>query len=496
VFHVGCCFISVLFTFTVTFRPFRNTPQEQESYFQIDPIGRPATRCILQRLIQFVSVNIMRFLFVFIVSSVSSLVSSVSSLAAQEAGSAPPDGGLSAVVEGPRATNTSPGSADEPLELKRQTANQLWSAGKITEAANRYREILRRDELDTSQISHRGVDLFSLGSMLVELNRFDEAKSCFERVLVLYRDHPVDSAEVLASLAGVQIIQGSFVEAERSLKIAIAAFTKYVGANDIRTARAWNINAWLYTIWGRISDAEEASRKAQAIAEHVMPPDNVERCRFLDYRAEYLAAIGRFTDAEKLWRQATALLQKSQGEASPQYDSIYLHLAQAYSWTGEYKLAQGMLKQFLEIERQFLPAGSIAQAVGLAELGNTYTHLRQYADAESTLMRSMDMLARFSHSVPLTDAFVGAYLGDYYMSRGRWSDAENSYRKAMELRRQAAPDSALVAASMTELAAALEKLKRKDEAKKFKEQAQAILAVQHNPGSSGQTVDVKSFRAK
>jgi tetratricopeptide (TPR) repeat protein len=419
----------------------------------------------------------MRFVVLFIVAS-------VSSLAAQEQGAA-------ALLDGSSLTG-----ADAALESKRRAANELWTRGKVAEAADRYREILHGDELDGSKISHRGADLFSLGSVLVELNHLDEAKSCFERALAFYQDHPIDSAEVRVSLAGIQIIQGSFAEAERGLKTAIAALTKYVSTNDVRTARAWNVTAWLYTIWGRLNNAEEASRKAQTIAERVLPPDNVERCRFLDYRAEYLAAMGRFSDAERLWRQATDLLAKSAVDTISQYDSVYLHLAQAYSWTGDYTLAQEMLNQFLSIERKILPTGSIAQAVGLAELGNTYTHLRQYADSESNLTSSMDMLARLPSQVPLAKAFVKTYLGDYYMARGRSPEAESSYRNAMELRQQAAPESALLAASMSKLAAALEKLKRKDEAKKYKEQAQAIQAVQHNPAYRGETVDVKSFRAK
>ena len=422
---------------------------------------------------------------------------SVFTLAAQDhsAAAGPSDAGGPSTVE--RMTNGSPQSgADATLDARRLSARKFWADGKIADAADEYRQVLRADQSTAKPNPHVGADLFSLGSVLVELNRLDEAKSCFEQALAFFHDRPVDAAEVRLSLAGIQVIEGAFAEAENSLKNAIDAFTSGVGVNDIRTARAWNISAWLYTIWGRMNEAEGASRKAEAIADRVLAPDSVERCRFLDYRAEYLAAIGRFADAEKLWRKATDLLQKAAGNANPQYDAVYLHLAQAYSWTGDYKPAQEMLKQFLDIERKIAPTGSIAQAVGLAELGNTYTQLHRYPDAESYLAGSVDMLARLPNAVPLTNAFVEAYFGDYYMSRGRWLDAENSYRKALDLRRQAAPGSALVAGSMSGLAAALEKLKRKDEAKKYREEAQAILAVQHNPAYSGDTVDVKSFRGK
>jgi len=368
--------------------------------------------------------------------------------------------------------------------------------GKIAEAAAIYRELVRGDQISTPPSPYTGADLFALGSVLVELNRMDDAKWCFVRALTLFEDDPVDAAQVRLSLGGIQVVQGLFAEAENNLKIATAALLKNVGENDIRTARAFNVSSWLYTIWGRLNEAEEASGKAEAIANRALPPDSPEHARFLDYRAEYLAAIGRYAEAERTWRRATTLLEKRLGDSSPQYDSVYLHLAQAYSITGDYKQAQDMLKRFLAIEEKLIPGGSLAQAVGLAELGNTYTRLRQYSDAESTLTSSIVMLARLPDPVPLTNALLGTYLGDYYMTQGRWSDAESSYRGALELRQAAAPASTLVGASLKDLAGALDKLKRKDEAKKYKERAQEILAAHYNPGYSGDTVDVKAFREK
>ena len=404
------------------------------------------------------------------------------------------EGGVSTSAKNPVPDVS--GDSDPAQGEKRHATNQLLREGKFSEAAANYRELVRSDQLTTPASPHIGADLFALGSVLMELNRVDDAKSCFERALTIFKNNPIDAAQVRLSLGGAQVVQGLFAEAEASLRSATATLEQSVGANDIRTARAYNVSSWLYTLWGRLNDAEGVSNKADAIANRVLAPDNVERTRFLDYRAEYLAATGRYADAERLWRRATALLEKNLGDASPQFDSVYLHLAQVYSLTADYKEAQRMLKRFLDIEQKLVPGGSLAQAVGLAELGNTYTRLHQFSDAESTLTNSMVMLQRLPGPIPVTSAFIGTYLGDYYMTQGRWSDAENSYRQALELRQAAAPTSTLVANSMNDLASALDKLKRKDEAKKYKTQAQEILAVHYNPAYSGNTVDVKAFREK
>lgn len=385
---------------------------------------------------------------------------------------------------------------DPVMNAMRHTAKRLWNDGKMSEAVAAYRELIRQDDLTKPPSPFTGVDLFALGSILVELNRLDDATGCFNRALSVFKDRPIDAAEVKLSLGGLQVIRGLFAEAQESLLSARETFTKYIGLNDIRTARAWNVSGWLYTIWGRMNEAEEASSQADAIADRVLAPDSIERVRFLDYRAEYLAAIGHYADAEKLWQRATSMIDKVVGESSSQFDSVYLHLAQVYSLTGDTREAQAMLKRFLAIEQKLVPAGSLAQAVGLAELGNTYTHLHQYADAESTLNRSMDMMARLPSGVPLTNAFIGTYLGDFYVTQRRWSDAETLYRQALQLRQAAAPTSTLVAASLYDLAYVLDKLRRKDEAKKYKDQAQAILGGHFNPAYTGNTVDVKSFRGK
>ncbi len=206
--------------------------------------------------------------------------------------------------------------------------------------------------------------------------------------------------------------------------------------------------------------------------------------------------VGRYTDAEKVWREAAAIGEKALGEATSSYDVVWLHLGHLYSSVGEYKEAQEALERFLSIEGKVMPRGSLAQGVALGELGNTYAHLKDHSEAERTLTRSMDMLRTIPGNVPLANALVGSYLGDYYMSQRRWSDAADQYQLVLATRQQLIPNTALVADSMGALSKALAKLNRKDEAKRYKKQALAILSQQRSPLYSGETVDVKSLRAQ
>ncbi|HTS50037.1 MAG TPA: tetratricopeptide repeat protein [Bryobacteraceae bacterium] len=328
-----------------------------------------------------------------------------------------------------------------------------------------------------------------------ELRR--SAKADFQRALGIVRDQPLSEAELRVSMGSLFALQGSFSDAEANLKSAIATFTKYAGPNDLRTAKAWNGLGWLYTARGSMQSADEALRKADSIAYSAVPSGSVDRIPFLDYRAEWLMQVGKYTDAERLWREAAAIGAQRLGKESPSYDVVWLHMGHLYTSIGEYKEAQDALERFLSIEAKVMPRGSLAQGVALGELGNTYAHLKDHSEqAEPTLLRSMDMLRTIPGNVPLANALVGSYLGDYYMSQRRWSDAANQYQLVLETRQELIPNTALVANSMGSLAKALEKLNRKHEAKRYKKQAQAILSQQYNPLYSGNTVDVKSFRAR
>lgn len=376
----------------------------------------------------------------------------------------------------------------------RQRANDLWSQGKMSQAAGDYLEIVRKEQGAGGPSAQLPVDLYAVGSLSIELNKLQDAKSYYERSVEMLKNQPVAAAEVRVSLGGLLALLGSFSAAEVQLKTAIADIKRAAGPNDMRLAKAWNNLGWLYTAWGKMNQAGTALHKAEAILDRASAPESVARIHFLDYQAEFLGQLGRYSEAERKWRKAIALAEKSAGKNSPRFDTLFLHLAQMYSWVGEYKSAQENLEHFLSIESRIVPAGSISQAVALGELANSYTHLREYVQAESHFMQSLGMMENIPDKVPLANALISGYLGDYYMTQRQWAQAADQYRRALETRQKLIPNSALVAGSMTSLSNALERLKRKDEAKNYKKQAQAIMADQRNPLYRGETVDVKSFR--
>ena len=394
------------------------------------------------------------------------------------------------------STESKPSPASIGLEEQRREARKLWLDGKIAQAAKQYREILDVSEKSGHRDPHLAGDLYANGSLAVEMDQLSEAQAYFQRALNAAHSQPLSDAEVRSSLGSLFALQGSFSQAETYLKSSIQTFTEHAGANDLRTARAWNVLGWIYTASGEINQATDAVQKAETITDRVLPPDSVERIPFLDHHAELLSQIGKYSDAERLWREAARIDQTSRGYNDSQFDVILLHMGHMYASIGEYEPAQEALEHFLSIEQRVMAEGSLAQAIALGELGNTYAHMKDHSEAEPTLKQSIEMLRTIPGKVPLANALVGTYLGDYLMSQQRWSEAADQYRRSLETRQAVVPHTALVANTMTALSRALEKLKQKAEAKRYRKAAEAILSEQSNPFNSGNTVDVKSFRAR
>ena len=386
--------------------------------------------------------------------------------------------------------------AQSSLEQLRRSAKQLWSQGELAQAAKQYREVLSLDEKSGDTSLHVAADLYANGSLAVEMDQLSDAKVYFQRSMDRVRGKPLSEAQLRSSIGSLLALEGNFSEAEANLKMAIAGFAKYAGTNDLRTAKAWNSLGWVYMTSGSMNKAGAALDRAQSIVDHAMAPDSTERVPFLDYHAEFLAQMARYSEAERLWHQALAIVEKSLGTGQPQFDVLLLHLGHMYASIGEYSAAKEALERFLSIEEKAVPGGSLAQGVALGELGNVYAHLKDNANAEPTLAKSMDMLRSIPGNVPLAGALVGTYLGDYFMSRQRWSEAADQYRQVLDTRQKLVPNTALVAGTMNAFSMALDKLKEKAAARRYKKQAEAILAEQRNPVYRGYTVDVKSFSTR
>jgi tetratricopeptide (TPR) repeat protein len=166
-----------------------------------------------------------------------------------------------------------------------------------------------------------------------------------------------------------------------------------------------------------------------------------------------------------------------------------------YAILGEYKPAEEFLKRSLAAHQDAQGFAAVARAVVQSELATVYGKTHRYSEADPLFQQALQVVDSVEHGVPVGCALVLSRSGDYEMSRHNWQAAESEYRRALKLREATVGDQPIVAASLTALSQALQKLHRKQEAKNCRERAAQILAVQKHPLNIGQTIDVRAFRA-
>ena len=403
--------------------------------------------------------------------------------------------GQSAPV-GEQASTTDAIPGDTTFSGLRHTADDDWRKGDMLHAFSCYQTILRRAGSDSSgQIEP--ADFYAMGTLSAELGHLDEAQQYYQKSLEMLQRQGLSasSGRVYVAAARLSEMEGAYSTAETQLHKAIDLLSHSRSPNDLQSGEAWIALSWHYSVLGRLEDASDAMHKANAVVKG-MAENNPELVDFLDSQAALLAHMGRYAEAERIWNRAIDTADRLVGEDSPEYDSPILHLGQLDAAIGNYQTATKLLERFLAIERRAVPQGSISQAVSMGELGDVYVRLGQRQKAEPLFLDSLRLMDSITGKAPLAYAELLNYVGNYRMSQHNWSDAENQFRRALELRQPVLGKTPLVAQSMLSLSAALEKLKRKDEAKKLKLQAQQIFASQNRVFNSPDTVDVLSFRGE
>src|SRR6266550_3992142 len=107
------------------------------------------------------------------------------------------------------------------LELQLHDARRLVRAGRLAEAAHRFRQHLRSHPLHLES-------LHSLAMIYLQTGQYDEARDCFERALASQPDH----IESLVNHAT------ALLELKR-LEEAVAGYDRVI-ALDSNNAIAWN----------------------------------------------------------------------------------------------------------------------------------------------------------------------------------------------------------------------------------------------------------------
>ena len=186
------------------------------------------------------------------------------------------------------------------MELIVKKAIVAHQEGRLKEAEQLYREILKKIEIDQLNIHN------NLGNLLDGMNRLDEAETSFKKAIELQPKY----AEAHNNLGIVQARQGEFEEAETSYRKAIELKPDYVDAY-------YNL-AILINDFVSIEDAKIIYKKVIKLK-----PDHIDAHNNL---GNILKKLGRLDEAETSYRKAI--------ELKPDYFEAHINLGNTLKEVG------------------------------------------------------------------------------------------------------------------------------------------------------------------
>ncbi len=327
---------------------------------------------------------------------------------------------------------------------------ELQRAGRLDEAAARYRAVLAQDRRQADALNLLGVlsllkgsygeaaELIgravavspqtasyhnNLGEALRALKRMQDAEHAYRRAIAAQPDY----APAHLNLGTVLHAQGRFEEAAAACRAAMAI----TGPTPAALTNLGNIVERL----GRLAEAEECHARAQALA----PADP----EIAMNHGNSLRALGRSDEAIARYQQALAL--------RPDYVAAHYNLGWAHQIQGRLDLAVACYERALALDPLLAEAhnarGGIA--AGQGRLDDAVAFYRRaielrpdYAEALTNLGialkrqgRLEDALQACERAVALKpgDATALVNLGAVLQAQGRLDEAEASYARALAL---------------------------------------------------------------
>jgi tetratricopeptide (TPR) repeat protein len=210
----------------------------------------------------------------------------------------------------------------------------LQAKGDLAGAGHLFRRELRINERRLGYDAFNTVtNRYNLASLLHAQGKLSLARQLYESVLASRqksrsfqrywpKDHPKTAHHpyIATSFNGLGLLlrdQGDLAGAEPCLKRALALREKELGPDDVRTAESLDSLASLRHIQGNFRCARTLFARALAIREKVLGPEHPDTSASLHNLATLLHAQGYLTSAQPLYERALAIRQRAIGTKHP-----------------------------------------------------------------------------------------------------------------------------------------------------------------------------------
>jgi eukaryotic-like serine/threonine-protein kinase len=352
----------------------------------------------------------------------------------------------------------------------------------------------RGEEVTAVQLVERGVEriggldddpplqaelLQTLAGVNLELGRYAEAAGLMERAVAVRRGLPAGEPLISAlNVWGWSLDRlGLPDSAAAAWSEALERGTPLLGEGHETVMAARGNLAVAYGRLGRDAEAEALLREVVEIDRRTRDPDDPDRAPTLNNLGIQLTHQGHYVEAEAMLREALRIRLATVGEDHPWTGMAMDNLGMTLREAGNYDDAEPLLRRGLEIRRAVLGDGHRFFGESLFALG-TLLALRagpgDLEEADALLHRGLDIYVETLGADHPGTAYLLHSLGILERSRGDLDAAAERFRQALVIRRPARRDNPMVTVTSLAALAAVLRLQGSPEAVPLAREAVAL----------------------
>jgi tetratricopeptide (TPR) repeat protein len=284
--------------------------------------------------------------------------------------------------------------------------------------------------------------LSEIGLFLLDQRRADEARLLLEQALQAsheaFGDRNLTTAMASTRLARYFKDAGRLHAAEKLLSRAVEVYENIRPSRSADRLMAQADLGVLYASQGRYSLAEPILQRAYEIAHgfgetHYLFAQSLTNLAYL-YRLRGNSARGA-----PLLRKALAIYENSLGPDNIGVADVLLNMSNDEIADRNFSVAEGQIKRALEIFSKANGPDRLNVAIGESRLADVYIQQRKYTEAEPLLRHALSI-----REVPYLEGHrVAGYchylLAELAKDRRQYADAERNYQRAISIYEKTGP---------------------------------------------------------
>jgi tetratricopeptide (TPR) repeat protein len=239
----------------------------------------------------------------------------------------------------------------------------------------------------------RAAALDSLGTALMGMGKYEDARQVFSRALELrLKTGPEENLDVASSinnLGAVFFYTGKYEEARDKYARALALREKILGPEHPRVARSLNNLGTALKELGRLEEARQVHARALALREKALGPEHPDVAGSLNNLSAVLEEMGRYEEARQAQARVLALWEKALGPEHPDVAIALSNLGVILGELGRHEESRQMNERALALQLKVLGPEHPDIAGTLGNLGDSLRELGRSAEAHKRYERAL-----------------------------------------------------------------------------------------------------------